>query len=141
MEVGPDVVTLEVWLRASVRAPAVMVVGVEERLVAVVVARSFWRFVVIARSTAAKGRYLLASSGGGWTGPPFARSISISTSPLAWAGVLEGGVGYSHSALSTWLASTATWLAGLIARWALRKTSRLATALWSGRLDERRFQA
>ena len=56
--------SLEVWERARVRAPAVMVVGVEARAVGVVVAISFWRFVVMARSTAAKGRYLLASSGG-----------------------------------------------------------------------------
>ena len=120
------------WARARVRAPAVMVVGVEDRLEGVVVARRACRLVVMARSTAAKGRYLLASSEG-WTGPPLAMSMS----PL----VLEDGFGYSHSARPTWLASTATWLAGLIARCALRKTSRLATALCSGRLDERRFQA
>lgn len=56
--------SLEVWERARVRAPAVMVVGVEERAVGVVVAIRVWRLVVMARSTAAKGRYLLASSGG-----------------------------------------------------------------------------
>ena len=62
------------------RAPAVMVVGVEERALGVVVAMRFWRFVVMARSTAAKGRYLFASSGGSWIGPPFA--ISVSTLPF-----------------------------------------------------------
>jgi len=126
--------SLEVCARARVRAPAVMVVGVEVRLEGVVVASRAWRLVVMARSTAAKGRYLLASSEACWTGPP---PLVVSVLPLD----LEDRFGYSHSARSTWLASTATWLAGLIARWALRKTSRLATALWSGRLDERRFQA
>ena len=116
------------------RAPAVMVVGVELRLASVVVASRACRLAVMARSTAAKGRYLFASSAGCWAGPPLAMSVS----PLV---DLEGGVGYSHSARSTWLASTATLLAGLIARWALRKTSKLARALCSGRLDERRFQA
>jgi len=119
--VGPLAASLEVWERASVRAPAVMVVGVELRLAGVVVASRACRLVVMARSTAAKGRYLLASSEGCWTGPPSSMSVSP---PL-----LEGGVGYSHSDRSTWLASTATWLAGLIARWALRKTSKLARAL------------
>ena len=65
------------WERARVRAPAVMVVGVEERAVGVVVAIKVWRLVVMARSTAAKGRYLLASSGGIWIGPlPLAMSMS-----------------------------------------------------------------
>lgn len=57
-------ISFEVWERASVRAPAVMVVGVDDSDAGVVVAISRCRFVVIARSTAANGRYLLASSGG-----------------------------------------------------------------------------
>lgn len=75
VEVRPLVASLEVCERARVRAPAVMVVGVEVRLEGVVVASRAWRLVVMARSTAAKGRYLLASSEG-WTGPPLDMSVS-----------------------------------------------------------------
>lgn len=86
---GPEALALEVCVRASVRAPAVMVVGVEVRAAGVVVARRAWRLLVMARSTAAKGRYLLASSGGaGRAGslPPFV----MSTSPLGVLCFLSG---------------------------------------------------
>ena len=77
----------------------------------------------------AKGRYLFASS-------RFRELSSISTSSEQ-----DGGRGYNHTARWLWLATTATWFALLIARWAFINTSMLAIAFERGRVGERRAQA
>lgn len=50
------------WLRAKVRAPAIMVEVVEETSAAVVVERRAWRLPVSCSSTRRKGRYLFRGS-------------------------------------------------------------------------------
>ena len=118
--------------KARVKAPAICVVLVDEMSNSDVMEMRVRREVSRQSSMSAKGRYLFASSRlDVWS--------DISISPETEGG--EGGRGYSHTARWLWDATTATWLALLIARWAFMKTRRLAIALERGSVPERRAQA
>nr|KMM71783.1 hypothetical protein CPAG_08084 [Coccidioides posadasii RMSCC 3488] len=99
------------WLRARVRAPAIMVEVAELTEAGEVVARRALRLRVSCSSTMRKGRYLL-DAGLSPVVEDMATSPSVSAGS-SWFVLDEAvvGVGYSHRASWEWLATTATLFA------------------------------